>query len=52
MRTDTNRSLSPLVLTLFTGAFALVGLFAFRGWLAYGADIFLGLAETGVSWCF
>jgi hypothetical protein len=52
MRTDTKRSLSPLVLALLTGAFALVCLFAFQGWLAHGADIFLSLAQTGVSWCF
>ncbi|WP_082910104.1 hypothetical protein [Sinorhizobium glycinis] len=52
MRTDTNRSLSPLVLALLTGALAVVGLFAFQGWLAHGADIFLALAQTGVSWCF
>ncbi|ASY57156.1 hypothetical protein SS05631_c22250 [Sinorhizobium sp. CCBAU 05631] len=40
------------MLTLLTGAFALVCLFAFQGWLAHSADIFLAFAETGVSWCF
>ena len=52
MRMDTNRSLSPLVLTLFAGAFALVALLAFRGWIDHGAEIFLSLAQAGISWCF
>ncbi len=52
MRTDTKKSLSPLVLTLLTGALALVFLFAFQGWIAHGPDIFLSLAQAGISWCF
>lgn len=52
MHTDTKKSLSPLVLALFAGALAVVGLLAFRGWIAHGADIFLSLAEAGISWCF
>ncbi|MBB4185535.1 hypothetical protein [Sinorhizobium terangae] len=52
MRTDTKKSLSPLVLTLFAGVFALVALLAFQGWIAHGADIFLSLAQAGISWCF
>lgn len=52
MRTDTKRSLSPLLLALVTGALAIVFLLAFQGWIAHGADIFLSLAEAGISWCF
>ncbi|MCA1444473.1 hypothetical protein I6F07_30690 [Ensifer sp. IC4062] len=52
MQTDTKKSLSPLVLALVAGAFALVALLAFRGWIAHGADIFLSLAQAGISWCF
>lgn len=52
MHTDTKKSLSPLVLALAVGAFALVALLAFRGWIAHGADIFLSLAQAGISWCF
>ncbi|WP_139812550.1 hypothetical protein [Ensifer aridi] len=52
MRSDTKKSLSPLVLALVTGALALVFLLTFQGWIAHGADIFLSLAQTGLSWCF
>jgi hypothetical protein len=30
---------------------AVTGL-AFAGWLGHGADIFLSLAQSGLSWCF
>jgi hypothetical protein len=30
---------------------AITGL-AFAGWLGHGADIFLSLAQSGLSWCF
>lgn len=52
MHTDTKKSLSPLVLAVLAGAFALVALLAFQGWIAHGADIFLSLAQAGISWCF
>jgi hypothetical protein len=52
MRTDTKKSLSPLILTLVAGALTLVFLLAFQGWIANGADIFLSLAQAGLSWCF
>ncbi|MDK1387002.1 hypothetical protein QN219_09560 [Sinorhizobium sp. 7-81] len=52
MRTDTKKSLSPLVLAFVAGAFALVAVLAFQGWIAHGADIFLSLAQAGLSWCF
>ncbi|MGK9199586.1 MULTISPECIES: hypothetical protein [Sinorhizobium] len=51
MRTDTKKSLSPLILALATGVLALVFLLAFRGWIANGADIFLSLAQAGLAWC-
>lgn len=25
---------------------------AFAGWLNHGSEIFLAMAETGLSWCF
>lgn len=52
MRTDMKKSLSPLILALVTGALALVLLLTFQGWMAHGADIFLSLAQSGLSWCF
>lgn len=52
MRTETKKSPLPLVFALLAGALALIFLFAFQGWIAHGADIFLSLAEAGLSWCF
>ena len=52
MHTDTKKSLSPLILALVTAVLALVFLVAFQGWIANGADIFLSLAQAGLSWCF
>lgn len=51
MRTDTKKSLTPLIFALVTGALALVSLLAFKGWMANGADIFLSLAQAGLAWC-
>ncbi len=51
MRTDTKKSLTPLIFALVTGALALVSLLAFKGWMANGAHIFLSLAQAGLSWC-
>ncbi|EHK73917.1 hypothetical protein SM0020_31559 [Sinorhizobium meliloti CCNWSX0020] len=51
MRTDTKKSLSPLIFALATGVLALVFLLAFKGWIANGADIFLSLAQAGLAWC-
>ncbi len=50
MRTDTKKSLSPLIFALAT-RLALVFLLAFKGWIANGADIFLSLAQAGLAWC-
>lgn len=52
MRTDMKKSLSPLAFALLAGVLALVFLLAFQGWVAHGADIFLSLAQAGISWCF
>ena len=52
MHTDMKKSLSPLILALVTGALALVLLLTFQGWMAHGTDIFLSLAQSGLSWCF
>ncbi|MEI3851317.1 MULTISPECIES: hypothetical protein [Ensifer] len=52
MNTKTQRSIRlPLAATL-TAAIAVVLLLAFRGWVENGADIFLALAQSGLSWCF
>lgn len=52
MNTKTQRSIRlPLAATL-AAAIAVVLLLAFRGWLENGADIFLTLTQSGLSWCF
>lgn len=35
-------------------ALALAGLtgLAFAGWVEHGADIFMAMAQSGLSWCF
>lgn len=52
MRTLTKKQVSPLLLALAASVLALVFLLAFQGWVAHGADIFLSLAQAGLSWCF
>lgn len=52
MRMETKKAISPLVLAFVAAVLALVSLFAFQGWIAHGADIFLSLAQAGLSWCF
>ncbi|ASY63677.1 putative SIGNAL PEPTIDE protein [Sinorhizobium sojae CCBAU 05684] len=52
MRTETKKAISPLVIAFIGAVLTLVSLFAFQGWIAHGADIFLSLAQAGLSWCF
>jgi len=52
MRMVTKKQMSPLLLALGASVLALVFLLAFQGWIAHGADIFLSLAQAGLSWCF
>lgn len=42
---------TSLVIALFSGVFLLVSVYAFRGWIDHGADIFLTLAQNGMAWC-
>ncbi|PST22511.1 hypothetical protein C7U60_12820 [Mesorhizobium plurifarium] len=51
MRSETKKSLSPLIFAVVAGGLALVFLLAFRGWITNGADIFLSLAQSGLAWC-
>ncbi len=52
MNTKTQRSIRlPLAATL-AAAIAIVLLLAFRGWMENGAEMFLALAQSGLSWCF
>ncbi|WP_043626547.1 hypothetical protein [Ensifer sp. ZNC0028] len=51
MNTKTARSIRlPLAATL-AAAIAVVLLLAFRGWMENGAEMFLALALSGLSWC-
>ncbi|MGF6256623.1 hypothetical protein OKW20_003737 [Ensifer sp. LBL] len=51
MNTKTARSIRlPLAATL-AAAIAVVLLLAFRGWMENGAEMFLALAQSGLSWC-
>lgn len=51
MNSRTQRSIRlPLAATLAV-AIALVLLLAFRGWMQNGTEMFLALAEAGLSWC-
>lgn len=52
MRTEMNKSPRPLLLAFLAGVLALVLLVALKGWIAHGTDIFLSLAQAGLSWCF
>lgn len=48
MLRETPRLASWIVLLLVLGA---VSGLAFAGWIRFGADIFLTLAESGLNWC-
>lgn len=42
---------SYLAWAAFAGFAAIVILAAFAGWVVFGAEIFLTMAETGLAWC-
>lgn len=42
---------SVLVWTILAGLTGIVLLAAFAGWMLFGAEIFLTMAETGLAWC-
>ncbi|HEV7310505.1 hypothetical protein [Ensifer sp.] len=51
MNTKSQRSIRlPLAASLAAGI-AIVLLVAFRGWMEHGAEMFLALAQSGLSWC-
>lgn len=51
MNTKTQRSVRFPLIAALAMALALVTLFAFRGWMENGADMFLALAQSGLAWC-
>jgi len=52
MNTKTQRSVHLPLAASLAAAIALVLLLAFRGWMENGAEMFLALAQSGLSWCF
>ena len=45
-------SISRLSLGLVGLVFLVLVVAGVRGWLAHGTDLLLGMAESGLSWCF
>lgn len=40
------------MIALVAVALLLVSTLALQGWMTFGAEIFLAMTETGLSWCF
>ncbi|KQY27027.1 hypothetical protein ASD31_02230 [Rhizobium sp. Root482] len=51
MDAQTHRRLPPLLITALAGAGLLLSLAAFLGWIVQGPEMFLTMAESGLSWC-
>lgn len=52
MNTKTQRSIRLPLAASLAAAISVVLLLAFRGWMENGAEMFLALAQSGLSWCF
>lgn len=52
MQEDANQRPQPLMITAIAGGGLLLFLVAFLGWIIQGPEMFLTMAQTGLSWCF
>ena len=52
MQSEAETRPTILMIALIGGAGLLVSLAAFAGWIVQGPEMFLAMAENGLSWCF
>lgn len=52
MEDQAHRRLPPLTIAALAGVGLLLSLAVFLGWITQGPEIFLTMAESGLSWCF
>lgn len=52
MQDDVKKHPQTLTITALAGGGLILLLAAFLGWIVQGPEIFLTMAENGLSWCF
>ncbi|WP_099050913.1 hypothetical protein [Pararhizobium polonicum] len=52
MQDNNGKPPRTLTITALAGAGVLLSAVAFLGWIVQGPDMFLTMAENGLSWCF